>query len=167
MRAVDGHDVIPITMVMTPREGLSTEARTMASGRNGITRNQSVRRIRTLSDTPPRYPATIPMRDPIVIEIAVASSPTVSETREPQIVRVRTERPKLSVPSGYFSDGGEKGIPLQGQVAFRPSLLASSGAKIATRTNRISTARPIMPSVFFRYVFQILPAETRRLVQAI
>src|SRR5512132_1486375 len=167
MRAVDGHDVIPITRVMTPREGLSTDARTMASGRNGITRNQSVRRIRALSDTPPRYPATIPMNDPITMEIAVASSPTVSETREPQIVSVRTERPKLSVPRGYCNEGGEKGVPLQGHVAFRPSLVASTGAKIATRTNRISTARPIMPSVFFRYVFQILPAETRRLVQAI
>jgi hypothetical protein len=39
---------------------------------------------------------------------------------------------------------------LQGHVAFSPSLLASSGAKIATSANRISTARPIMPSVFFR-----------------
>ena len=93
MRAVDGHDVMPITTMMTPSEGLSTEASTIASGRNGMTRNQSVRRIRTVSDTPPRYPATMPMNDPITIEIAVASSPTVSETREPQIVRVRTDRP--------------------------------------------------------------------------
>jgi hypothetical protein len=150
MRAVDGHDVIPITMVMTPREGLRTEARTMASGRNGITRNQSVRRIRTLSDTPPRYPATIPMNDPITMEIAVANSPTVSETREPQIVSVRTERPKLSVPRGYFNEGGEKGMPLQGHVAFRPSELASSGARIATSANRISANIPTIPSGFFR-----------------
>ena len=51
------------------------------------------RRMSTVSDVPPRYPATIPMNDPITIEIAVASSPTVSETRAPQIVRIRTERP--------------------------------------------------------------------------
>ena len=45
-RAIDGHDVIPITRMMFWIDGPSTAASTIASGRNGITRNHSVSRIR-------------------------------------------------------------------------------------------------------------------------
>ena len=52
-RAIDGHDVIPITRMMLRIDGPSTAASTIASGRNGITRNHSVSRI---SSAPVRRP---------------------------------------------------------------------------------------------------------------
>ena len=48
-----GHDVIPITSTMFQIDRASTDASTIASGRNGITRNHSVIRIRTPSVQPP------------------------------------------------------------------------------------------------------------------
>ena len=54
MRAVLGHDVMPITRMMTHSDWPRIEASTIASGRNGMTRNQSVIRIRTVSGQPPK-----------------------------------------------------------------------------------------------------------------
>ena len=59
-RAVDGHDVIPITKMMFHTDRPSTAASTIASGRNGITRNQSVMRISTESVQPPKNPDSDP-----------------------------------------------------------------------------------------------------------
>ena len=59
-RAVDGHEVIPITKMMFQTDRPSTEARTMASGRKGMTRNHSVIRIRKASSLPPTNPETMP-----------------------------------------------------------------------------------------------------------
>ena len=53
MRAVPGHDVTAMTITMFHSDRSSTAASTMASGRNGMTRNQSVRRISTRVDPPP------------------------------------------------------------------------------------------------------------------
>jgi hypothetical protein len=78
--------------MMTPSEGLSTEASTMASGRNGMTRNQSVKTHQDRLGHPARYPATIPMKTRSHRDRGREQSDD-SETREPQIVRVRTERP--------------------------------------------------------------------------
>ena len=64
-RAVDGHDVIPMTRMMFWIDGPRTAASTIASGRNGITRNHSVRRISTASVQPPKKPAVIPTTEPM------------------------------------------------------------------------------------------------------
>ena len=52
-RAIDGQEVMPITMMMFWIDGPSTAASTIASGRNGITRNHSVSRISTEPTQPP------------------------------------------------------------------------------------------------------------------
>ena len=52
-RAVDGQEVIPMTMMMFSTDAPSTAASAIASGRNGITRNHSVSRIST---PPTRWP---------------------------------------------------------------------------------------------------------------
>jgi hypothetical protein len=64
-----------ITIRPRPRRAAST----MARGRKGMTRNQSVRRMRITSAQPPKYPAVIPTKAPISIDIAVARNPTSSE----------------------------------------------------------------------------------------
>jgi hypothetical protein len=145
-----GHDVIPMTTMMMSSERPRIDARTIARGRNGITRNQSVSRIRTASDFPPKYPATIPITAPMVTEMRVATSPTMSEGRDPHTVSVKTDRPKLSVPNGNWRLGGCRGVPVHVHVGSRPSLLAISGAKTATAMKKARTMRPIIPSLFFR-----------------
>jgi hypothetical protein len=46
------------------------------------------------------------MVTPIKIVITVETSPTIIEMRVPQMVSVSTERPRSSVPIGYFKVGG-------------------------------------------------------------
>jgi hypothetical protein len=162
-----GHDVTPITTMITNSEGPRIDARTIASGRNGITRNQSVSRIRTTSDFPPKYPATIPITAPIATEMSVAKSPTMSDGRDPHTVSVNTERPKLSVPNGKWRLGGWSGTPVQVHVGSSPSLLAMSGANTATAMKKTRAPRPIIPNRFLRYVAQTRLADIRRRVQAI
>jgi hypothetical protein len=99
IRAVPGHEVIPITKMITPSDGPRVLASTIASGRNGTTRNQSVTRISRLSVTLPKWPATMPT-DPITMHSSVAVKPISSEIRAPQISSVSTDRPSASVPSG-------------------------------------------------------------------
>ena len=65
-----------------------------------MTRNQSVTRLKISPPTPRKWPAEIPTNVPSSIEMAVEASPTTSETREPQMSRVSTERPFSSVPNG-------------------------------------------------------------------
>ena len=71
-----GHDVTAMTMMMLVSERLSTEASTIANGRNGITRNQSVSRISTASVHPPKKPDVTPTSEPIAIVRTVAARPT-------------------------------------------------------------------------------------------
>jgi hypothetical protein len=52
-RAACGHDVMAMTKMTVKKDGPSRVASTMASGRNGITRNQSVSRINTVSRQAP------------------------------------------------------------------------------------------------------------------
>ncbi len=52
-RAVLGQEVIPITKITVHSEGVRIAASTIARGRNGSTRNQSVNRIRVVSRQPP------------------------------------------------------------------------------------------------------------------
>jgi hypothetical protein len=52
--AVHGQDVRPITMMMMNSDCPSRAASTIANASHGMTRNQSVKRIRAMSMTPPR-----------------------------------------------------------------------------------------------------------------
>jgi hypothetical protein len=144
-----------------------TDARTIARGRNGITRNQSVSRIRRVSGQRPKYPATTPTSEPRPIAIAVASRPTSRETRDPQIVSARIERPKLSVPNGYRRLGGSNGTPLPSYVASSAARGTRSGAARARTAKATRMPSPSMPSLLRRYSFQTRAAERRRRAQTI
>ena len=104
-RAGWGQDVIPITMMMLRTDGPRIAASTIASGRNGITRNHSVIRISTPPILPPKKPAAIPTIEPITTASSVATRPTSRLVRAPQMNCVRTSRPRASVPSGANSAG--------------------------------------------------------------
>ena len=82
-RATYGHDVTPMTRMMFHTDGPRMRASTIASGRNGITRNQSVKRISTDSVHPPRKPAAMPTTLPMSIVRIVASNPTSRLIRAP------------------------------------------------------------------------------------
>ena len=86
----------------------SSATSTIASGRNGITRNQSSTAVRPLSIHPPEKPETIPMKPPITADTSAAQTPTVSEMRVPSTSSEYTSRPFSSVPSGWngCNDGG-------------------------------------------------------------
>src|SRR3954453_6292100 len=159
--AVPGQLVTPITIATLNRERPSTLASTIASGRNGITRNHSVSRNRISPIHPSKKPDASPIRVPITIEIAVANSPTNSEIRDPQISRVSTDRPVSSVPSGYSADGGSSTPPVA-LVTSRPSGLASSGANTATNTKRVSSTSPNTPARFDRNRRHVLRAAAAR-----
>ena len=123
--AVPGQLVTPITIAMLSNDRPSTLASTIASGRNGSTRNHSVSRNSTAAGHPSKNPDISPTRVPITIEISVASNPTPSEMREPQISSVSTERPLSSVPSRYSADGGSSTPPVA-LVTSRPAGSAST-----------------------------------------
>ena len=102
-RAVADQPVTPITMMTAMIRGTvggNTTARTIASGRYGMTRNHSVNRLRMPPVGPRKWPEPMPIRVPITIAITVAQRPTSSEMRLPQITIVSTDRPALSVPNG-------------------------------------------------------------------
>ena len=137
-------------------------ARTSASGRNGITRNHSVTRNSTAAGQPSRKPEASPTVVPITIEMSVASSPTNSETRAPQISWVRIDRPLSSVPSQYSLDGGSSTAPVA-LVMSSPSGSASTGAKTATPMKNSSSPSPNMPDRWLRKSRQLrLNASARR-----
>jgi len=52
-RGVLGQDVIPMTKITVSSDGFKITDSTIASGRNGITKNQSVRRMSPVSRQPP------------------------------------------------------------------------------------------------------------------
>src|SRR4051794_22179665 len=94
--------------------------------------------------------------------MAVASSPTSSEIRAPQISSVRTERPLSSVPSGKEADGGTRTPPVA-FVTCNPSLLASNGANSATRMNTVRMPSPRTPARLLRNSRQVRRADAVRL----
>src|SRR3954447_21285713 len=159
--AVPGQLVTPITMAMLSSDRPRMLARTMASGRNGMTRNHSVSRNSAAAGHPSKNPDISPSRVPITIEIAVASSPTSSETRAPQMSSVSTDRPLSSVPSGNCADGDSSTSPVA-FVTCRPSASASSGAASATRTNAVRMHSPRTPARFARNSCQVRRSEAAR-----
>ena len=100
----------------------STAASTMASGRNGMTRNQSSMAMSNRSTRPPTKPAVTPTAEPMTTATTVATTPMKRLMRAPQMSWARTLRPSSSVPSGNSALGGARsGLP-------RPAAAVSSRA---------------------------------------
>ena len=72
----------------------------MTSTRNGTAVMTSTVRMITASIHPPRYPAAAPSSDPARNGNTTASTPIRRSMAAPCTTRVRTSRPKLSVPNG-------------------------------------------------------------------
>ena len=163
-RAVPGHEVMPMTTMMLIREAPSTVARTIASGRNGITRNQSVNRLSTRPNPPRKYPDMIPITVPINIDMTVAASPTTRLIRAPHTIRARIERPLSSVPSGNPAVGGLIGSPVAWVTLI---VLAgnSTGANSARAMKIARTTRPSIPPRWDRNARQVRVREARRRVR--
>ena len=66
----------------------------------------SVRRMMTISTTPPKKPLMRPSTTPTQVEMAAASTPTSRLTRVPLSSRLSWSRPIWSVPSQCWADGG-------------------------------------------------------------
>ena len=111
--AVPGQEVTPITMTMLTSERPSTRGQHDRQRQErdhqeplGEPEEDRGRPSPRRSPTPGRSGCRSPSRS------AVASSPTSSEIRAPQISRVSTERPFSSVPSEYSADGGLEHRPV-------------------------------------------------------
>ena len=110
-------------------------SRSAASDRSRSTRRSSRRRARC--------------RCPITTVMSVAARPTISETRDPQIVSESTDRPWLSVPNQNCEFGGWQRAGSSGwQIGERSHLLASSGAKIGDEDEEDQDAQPDIPILF-------------------
>ena len=59
----------------------------------------------TISNIPPKYPAITPNTVPMINTIAVIPKLEKIEVVAPYSSRDKIQRPKLSVPNGYCSDG--------------------------------------------------------------
>ena len=144
--AVPGQLVTPMTsddVEQRPRP--ARVASTIASGRNGMTRNHSVSRNRIAPAQPSKKPEASPITVPITIEI---------DGRDRARRTARSARPRSagSGPSGRCRrcpastrvDGGSSTPPVA-LVTSSPSGSASSGASTATSDEERRTARPTMP----------------------
>ena len=65
-----------------------------------------MKRIRIPSTRPPRYPATMPIRTPLLSAMLTEISPSRSEMRAPKITRESMSRPSVSVPIQCSEEGG-------------------------------------------------------------
>ena len=158
--------VTPMTTASVVADDPSTAASTMASGRNGMTRNQSSMAMSNRSTRPPTKPAVTPTAEPMTTATTVATTPMKRLMRAPQMSWARTLRPSSSVPSGNSALGGARsGLP-------RPAAAVSSragtrrGAARAMATNSTRTARPATPARSERNCRPKRAAVRRRLVQA-
>ena len=87
--------------------------------------------------------------------------PTVRETRAPAINRSSTERPKLSVPSQAWADGGECGGRFA-SAGSRSSGLTSRGEATASAMKKTKIASPVIPRGLARNVAQWPASVLRR-----
>ena len=92
-RAVPGHEVTAMAIVIDESPWPRTAASAMASGRLGMAMNQSVIAISTLDVVPPKWPASSPMALPSTIVSPVEMTPIASDGRAPQISNGRIDRP--------------------------------------------------------------------------
>ncbi len=72
-----------MTEIDSCRLGPSTETVAIATSRNGTLITRSITRLSTVSVTPPKKPAVIPMRMPMTDAAREATTPTSSDTCAP------------------------------------------------------------------------------------
>src|SRR6266446_1532175 len=99
-RAKRGHSRSAMTRTTFLKLGSDTATSTTAIRMVGNDSPMSVRRMRTVSVRPPRYPEISPSSVPNVPATPMATIEARSEIRLPQMIRLSTSRPKRSVPSG-------------------------------------------------------------------
>ena len=95
------------------------------------------------SNFPPVYPVTIPHEKPMSLLRITETKATNSDVRVPMMIRLRTSRPRLSLPRGRSRDGGL--LKKAGNVS-NGSFGASTLANIATRprnTRKPAATAPI------------------------
>ena len=138
--------VTPMTRASVVADEPRTAARTMARGRNGMTRNKSSKAISTRSVRPPTKPAVTPTAEPMTTATIVATTPMKRLIRAPQMSWASTLRPISSVPRGNSALGGARsGLP-RPAAAVSSRAGTSSGAARATATKRSRMARPTTPA---------------------
>ena len=82
----------------------------------------------------------MPITVPMMMPASVATEPTKSETRAPQITRERTSRPKASVPNRCAADGGSSFISTSWSSGSKGAI---QGAQIAISTIAMTSTIPI------------------------
>ena len=95
---VPGQDVMPRTMISAIVAAGRGRHREHDDQRQERDDQHPVGQLDERSTQPPKWPEKTPSV-PITIEIIADANPTNREIRLPQMIRVRTGRPLLSVPS--------------------------------------------------------------------
>ncbi len=140
MRAYATQLVIQIATNMLKMLGPSIAMIAMTRTRNGKAKNRSTIRISTLSQRPPRNPATSPMIVPLTRVTAVAPNAIARSIRPPYRIRDSTSRPNWSVPSRWPGvSGGASGLSASMVLG---GWLTSSGASVIAAIARTSMASP-------------------------
>src|SRR6266849_9785783 len=98
-----GVSAMPIAMISFPSVPPSAVTMMSASSRVGNAISMSALRMMAVSRAPPRVPARMPSGTPTRKPQNTEARPTCSETRAPQMMRLRMSRPNSSVPSRWRS----------------------------------------------------------------
>src|SRR5215471_7607413 len=130
---------MPTAIIRLNTPGPSMATITNANRIVGKTSKISTTDMRNLSTAPPKKPALRPITIPIVAPMPTATTPTVSEIRDPQMMRLRMSRPKASVPNQCKSPGGFK---RKRMLWTKGSKGESHGLKTAANTNKRMMMQP-------------------------
>ena len=104
-RAIPGQSTNPRIRIIFHSPGSKIAAATSTSRIYGKDITTSVKRIITISATPPKYPAIRPSTTPMAVDSRVAITPTRRETRVAYKSLLNTSRPMASVPRKNSFDG--------------------------------------------------------------
>ncbi|OPY46975.1 MAG: hypothetical protein A4E46_00693 [Methanosaeta sp. PtaU1.Bin016] len=110
-----------------PRKPMTARAKKML----GKAKNASTTRIIVSSRMPPKYPAVPPKNIPRIAEKSTTPTPIKRDILMPNIIRLKMQRPKWSVPSGYSQSGD---FSRSSGIAFSGSWGAIHPARRAPRT---------------------------------
>jgi hypothetical protein len=135
-----GVSATPIAMISLSNEPPRAVTMIKAKSSVGNANNMSVTRKITASVPPPLNPAKMPRGTPTMNPTITAPTPTCSDTRVPQMMRLRRSRPNSSVPNKCLPENG----PLKTKSENWADGLSGeiSGAKMA---QRIITTTITMP----------------------
>ena len=128
-RTTRGISGMVIAMMTTRRLARDSETIAMASRMAGIAISPSMIRM-TMASAVRKKPASRPIVSPTRIEKVATERPTSSETRAPYTSRAKTSRPRLSVPSQFWAEGGRS----------RCAGCISSGSPAISGANRATVA---------------------------